>query len=327
MSNNFLQDVIDSYYETKPVLLIGNGLNRITSNNLSWKGVLDNLINLSGNTQISIGNKPLTFLFEEILHSMKDGATRENEQKLKEAVAASIDKALTPNELHKKFMSLSVEHFLTPNYDYCLEKSIDPLFKKMNKEKVKNESKKYSLHRHNKVNNKVIWHMHGELDNALPDETNNYKEKSIMLGFDQYMRTIIEMSELLNEGSYRNLHGKESFEKSFLNLLQSEITDRSWLTFFFTHDIHMVGFDLGIQETHLWWLLHYRNKLAARKKIIYRNKILYYVSPYERLLKKDQLELLQSLGVNITEVQCDFNNGNFYKELYERIYELIAESF
>lgn len=318
-----LQEIINSKYEKKPVILIGNGLNRITNKNLSWDGVLDNLIEISDSAQIRKGNKPLTFLFEEILHSMEKGATRENEQKLKEAVADAIDNALKPNDLHEKFMNLDIEHFFTTNYDYCLERAIDPKFKKISSIKQTGESKKYSLSRCNKVNDKFIWHIHGEFDNALISEKNNYKEKSVMLGFDQYMRTLMDTSQLLNNGSYRNLPGKQTLEEVFSELLNIETTKRSWLSFFFTNDMHIIALDLGPFETHLWWLFHFRKKLAARKKLTYKNKITYYISAYERLLKRDQLELLQSLGINITEVQCEFNKGNFYREFYENVYELI----
>jgi hypothetical protein len=321
-----LQEIINSKYEKKPAILIGNGINRITNKNLSWDGVLDNLIKVSDRAQIRKGNKPLTFLFEEILHSMEGAATRGNEQKLKEIVADAIDKALQPNDLHEKFMNLNIQHFFTPNYDYCLEKAVDPYFKKTYKKKQRGESKKYSFSRYNEVKGKFIWHIHGELDNGLIDERNNYKEKSIMLGFDQYMRTLVDMSQLLNNGSYRNLPGKQTLEEVFSELLNIETTNRSWFSFFFTTNIHIIALDLGLFETHLWWLLHYRKKLAARKELTYRNRIIYYVSPFQKLSKQDHLELLRSLDVNITEVECAFNEGNFYREFYENAYKLISLS-
>lgn len=326
MINQSLQEIIQNHYNSTPVIFVGNGLNRITNKNLSWDGVLDNLIKVSDSAQIRKGDKPLTFLFEEVLHSMNGGATRKNEQELKDAVSLAIHKELTPNDLHKKFMTLDIEHFFTTNYDYCLERAIDPSFNKISTKKQDGESKKYSLCRYNKVNDKYIWHIHGELDNGLIDERNNYKEKSIMLGFDQYMRTLMKMSQLLNNGSYRNLPGKQTLKEIFSNLLNIQTKERSWLSFFFTNDIHIIGLDFGVHETHLWWLIHYRKKLSARKKLVYKNKITYYVSAHERLPKKDQLELLESLDVSIVEVECSFNEGNFYSEFYEKAHELIASS-
>ncbi|MBX2923827.1 MAG: SIR2 family protein [Chitinophagaceae bacterium] len=326
MLNQSLQETIDINYNKTPALVIGNGINRISNNNLSWDGVLDKLIQVSGSEQIRKGNKPLTFLFEEILHNMKGGATRKNEEKLKKFVREAIEENLLPNDLHKKFVNLNIQHFFTTNYDYCLEKSIDPDFKKTERQKQEGESKKYSLNRCNKIKGKNIWHIHGELDNSLINERNNYKEKSIMLGFDQYMGTLMDMSQLMNYGSYRNLSGKPTLEEVFSKLLNIQTTERSWVSFFFTNDIHIIALDLGTFETHLWWLMQYRKKLAARKGFAYKNKIFYYVSFYERLLKRDQLELLQSFGVNIVEVQCAFNEGNFYREFYEKVNELISAS-
>jgi len=325
MATSLLATIINSKYDKTPAILIGNGINRITNNNLSWEDILDELI-MVGNKQTRKGNKPLTFLFEEILHSMEGGATRGNEQKLKEAAGKALD-SLIHNELHEKFMGLKMEHFFTTNYDYCLERAADPLFKKTKAKKKEGESKKHSLCRYNRVNNKFVWHIHGEVDNGLIDEKNNYPEKSVMFGFDQYMRTLMDMSALLNDGSYINQKikhpEKNTLEETFSNLVNTEIINRSWVSFFFTHDIHIIGLDLGVHETDLWWLLHYRRKLADRKMLAYKNTLTFYVPSYELLHKRDQLELLQSLGVNLVEVQCAYNKGNFYREFYENAYELI----
>ena len=325
MITNKLSKVIAEQYTGEPALLIGNGINRVTHNSLSWEEILKNLIKKAGTNDVRAGYKPLTFLFEEILHSMDGGATRKNEKMLKEFVRIAIEEKLEPNHLHKKITSLPVKIYLTTNYDYCFEKAIDINFTKPKSDKAAPRSSKYSLTRHNKVMEKFIWHIHGELDNGYNSMGDTlYEEKSIMLGFDQYVRNLIEMTEYLNSGHYRKADGIE-LEKTFEILLQKENNlNKNWISFFFTHNIHIFGLELGLFETHLWWLLNYRAKLACRKDISYKNNITCYVPSYELLLKRDQLELLKSLKVEIKEVDCKFNNGNFYEDFYLEVYKILA---
>lgn len=316
MVNELLQEIIERQYKPKPVLLIGNGINRIANGNISWESILNDLISEAGDGKIRKGNKPLTFLFEEILHSMKEGATSENERKLKKIVSGKLD-VLKPNKFHRQFMSLNVQYYLTTNYDYCLERSLDENFTKTRQK----GSKKYSLTRYHQVGDKCIWHIHGELDNGKVI----YRERSVMLGFDQYMRTLMEMADTLNGGHYRNTK-KTNLEEEISRLFKDETEEKNWLSFFFTHNIHIIALDLGLFETHLWWLLHYRVKLAAREKLTYKNHLIYYLPSYELLVKRDQVELLESLGIKIEGVQCAFNKADFYHEFYEKTYELIKSS-
>ncbi|MGZ5190629.1 MAG: hypothetical protein ACXWCZ_06380, partial [Flavisolibacter sp.] len=202
------------------------------------------------------------------------------------------------------------------------------------------ESSKYSLVRRNTVKNKTIWHIHGELDNGFefPEKPNKYPEHSIMLGFDQYasyMNRIMELFDFkietkdTNNGTEDEIDdetGEESKEDPIkVQKMENIIANQEmWFALFFTHDIHIVGLEMGLFETHLWWLLNLRANLKDRKHCIH-NKIVYYISSYELLIKKDQMDLLNSLKVTITPVHCEFNKGNYFKEYYENVLNLLKE--
>ncbi len=314
-------DAIRNAYRNESALLIGNGINRVNLAGLSWEDLLKNLIERSEVKNVRIGNKPLTFLFEEISHKMKDGATRSNVKQLKKIVRDLIAAKLSPGNIHKKFVSLTVQNILTTNYDYCLEKALDENFTKKN-DNLRLKEKKYSLTRYNKVNDKCIWHIHGELNNGvLVDVESEYPEQSIMLGFDQYIGYISRILQYFEAEHYN----EKSIVANALQELSSTNPDK-WISFFFTHNVHIVGLDLGLFETHIWWLLNFRAAFSARQNCI-NNKIVYYVPSYELLLKRDQLEMLESLKVDIKEVSCAFNNGNFYEDFYEEVYQILKKEF
>lgn len=312
IENDFAK-AISGGYKNKPALLLGNGINRVNPKSLSWDDLLKSLIKEAGVQNIRTGTKPLTFLFEELSHKMElneQGVTRSNVQKLKEIVRNQIEKNIYPGTIHKELIQLPIEHILTTNYDYCLERAIEETFSKnkMHDQQTDDADKKYSLHRFNEVNGKYIWHIHGELNNGISKNKRTYPEHSIMLGFDQYMVYIERIVRYCKSADY----------KKELNQKENEPIKRTWIPLFFTHDIHIFGLELGLFETHLWWLLNFRAMSSVRQNCI-SNKIVYYVPSFELLMKRDQLEMLASLKVDIEEVQCDFNNGNFYNGFYEQV--------
>lgn len=324
MPNKYIEarfaEAIKNAYTNRSALLIGNGINRISSQSLSWEDLLKNLIQESQVKNVRPGNKPLTFLFEEISHKMEDGAQRQKIKELKENVRKLLEANLFPGVIHEKFVALDVEHILTTNYDYCLEKVLDKNFSREDGKtyKTKKCSKKYSLTRCNEVNHKFIWHIHGELNNGISTNTDKqYPEQSIMLGFDQYSTYVELILKIFKSDTYeRGTDIKDALRDVYFS--------ETWLSFFFTHDIHIVGLELGLFESHLWWLFNLRAKLSDRNKCI-SNKIIYYVPSYELLAKRDQLEMLQSLKVDIEEASCDFNNGNFYEGFYDEVYKILKK--
>ena len=109
-----------------------------------------------------------------------------NLKKLKTIVKEEIEKNIQPNTFHKQIIESGYRNILTTNYDYTLELSKAPDFKK---QKLKGHSNQYlySDKRVNTVDGLNIWHIHGELDNGFQDkDTERYPAQSIMLGYDHY---------------------------------------------------------------------------------------------------------------------------------------------
>ena len=329
-----LATILKEKYTGKPALLIGNGINRMSQNNMSWKAMLDYLIKRSG-TKSEIGEKPLTFLFEEIIHRMDKGATKENIRDLKIWVRESIEKNIEPNKLHEQITELQIENILTTNYDYCFEKVLDKNFTKPKSDKKeKFDSSKYSLGRYNTVKNKKIWHINGELDNgyiASKKKPNKYPEHSIMLGFDQYASYLKRIFDVIEYADKKNKDKEGYNEKSLEEIISKQ---ELWISFFFTHDIHIVGLEMNMVETHLWWLLNLRANLYDRKECILNNIIYYipaiplqtkHVPGFQLQEKKDQIDLLKSLHVSVKEIDFEFSGGNIFMEHYQKVLDLLKE--
>ena len=143
------------------VLLLGNGINRL-SNEYSWSDLLDELIKATGKSEVITyrEEKPFTLLYEEIyLRTLKHLQCKEI--RLKEKIANLVLSKFTPNEFHTKFLNLNVEHILTTNYDYNLERSS---YNDHGKAANVLTERKYNLFRRRNVNDRYIWHIHGEAD-------------------------------------------------------------------------------------------------------------------------------------------------------------------
>lgn len=88
---------------------------------------------------------------------------------------------------------------------------------------------------------------------------------------------------------------------------------------FFTHDLHIVGLQLGLNEIDLWWLLSYRNRLRIlRPELNILNKIHYY---YEsKGCNAEQISLMDSMGVELHAVTLVRNN---WKRFYFDVLRLV----
>jgi hypothetical protein len=298
------------------VLLIGNGINRLNRGNYSWESLLRELI-VSSNLEniVHVGKqKPFPLLFEEILNHMEGESFDSNLKKLKTEVKVQIEKALSSNDYHLKVMQLEYSNILTTNYDYLFEKSLDMNFIKQRKPGKGNQYL-YSDKRVNKIDNKFIWHIHGELDNGFNDNR-RYSTQSIMLGFDHYTSYLNNIYQFLvnNNQSINNQVIKQELDRS-------NTFDKRWYYYLFTHNVDIVGLDLTSSEVHLWWLFNYRSKLSKRKGNI-KNTITYHIPSYETLIKKDDIDLLKSFDIKINPIHSEFNGGKFYEGFYDNFLKL-----
>lgn len=345
-------------YRNKNALFIGNGVNLLDpEQSFSWGRLLDELQQEFG-TKVDLDNdfKPFPLAFEEMLHKMPTTESFErNIRALKQNIRGSIDAQLYKkngfNSYHEKITTLPYSDILTTNYDYSLEKSMAQDFEDWkDKKAMYKREQKFSLRRGYSVQDKVFWHIHGELvDSRSYSETSkNYAEESIMIGYEHYAAYLDKIQE--------NISGKRNAQKiedySLLTRLRkTEEESPYWVDKFFTHNIDIIGQGFDFSEIHLWWLINYRaNEMQKRRKDIYINnriRFFYPVTKDENDTPKSDSEDLKKYikkinGLNKAkaiaevlvahkvqpmpiEIDATVDKASLYKVFYDRFIALIQK--
>jgi len=274
------------------VLLLGNGINRI-SKNYSWEALVDELIDTFGFNDIKKRNKPFPLLYEEILSKSIKHQQAKKEDELLEFIADKIDHIET-SEYHNMALN-KYTTIMTTNYDYALENSIAnrSLFVATTKET------RYSLFRKISINGKLIWHIHGESN----------RPKTICLGYEHYSAYIQNM---------RNYIVKSKISKSLEKL--SKIESESWIDYFFVEDIDIIGLALDFVESDLWWLIIYRSRLINTMKIDKKNAIRYFIRKENQYNNAtlEKLEMLNANNVDVIEIEA-----LKYENYYEKVFSVV----
>lgn len=283
----------------KSALFIGNGLNRAMDNK-AWIDMIEEMrkkYDVEGTSKYT--NLPLEF--ERIYLEARKNGKVENTYNLKKDIVYFLPE-VSDFTLHKKFMALPIEDILTTNYDYYLEKAMISEFQRKNYNSHTKEIK-HSLFRRIEVNNKTIWHIHGEA----------HCPASICLGYDQYCTYLANVIDLLT-------HPKPDFcKKPYLRhfLETGEVYRETWLTKIFTHDCFILGLTMSFLETELWWILSYRMRfMLENPQYGLSNRIHYFYPVYEGACNDEQLLLLESMGVELHPIPNPIKN---WTKMYENI--------
>ncbi len=264
----------------KKPLFLGNGLNRLTPNGVSWGDLLDMLAGKPRNDleKEIRKHKPFTLWYEEISNSI-------DRPSLKYKISEILDKNLEYNEFHEKIMGLKYKNILTTNYDYCLEKAQSNYWEKSSTA----QETLYSLFRRNISQGTNIWHIHGELESP----------RSIMLGHDQYTGYSQKISNFLSIGvpTESKERQKKPYISKFSKKAQSPDTE-NWVDVFIEDEIHMLGFSLDYTENHLWSLISRKNKLKKNHSL---GKLVFHNCSIEEpsIAEQARFSLLKSFGVDI----------------------------
>lgn len=289
------------------VLLIGNGINNI-SQEYTWSDLIHNLIDFIGAAgQIQTSDKPFPLLYEEIfVEAVKNRGFTEIE--IKDFIGKEVGK-LKSNELHDAFLKLDIKNVLTTNYDFTFEDNLTRDSKELKNSGIVKESL-FSIFRHYQVGDRNIWHIHGDA---------NYSN-SITLGYEHYSGYLQQMRNYVVTGtgtSYKNVK-LESLAKRLKNGQLDN--SQSWLDFFFTKDVYIIGLTLDFIEIHLWWLLTFRQRAKLTRKMNLTNKIVYF---YPNTLAEKIQNKIQLLRSNdILAVSCRHNEqqkADYYKEIIQKI--------
>jgi len=265
-------------------ILYGNGFNRL-NDVTSW----EDLVHFIDDSK-DIYKIPNTLQFEGKVVYVGDEYT------LKKQIAESM-KSYTSHKLFIKLLKLEVDHFITTNYDYVPDNTLESL--KYSEERPKRDKSEalYSIHRtkcytKKRKKDKNLWRIHGEISNP----------KSIILGYNHYCNYVGQIKKYISgEYNYPKNSGKTGLvPKMDLRLLQKPSFEfLSWIDLFFVSDIYIIGFGLDYNEIDLWWILTIRQRL--KKKLMKRtgtdiidNKIVYYGN-----CDSGKISLLNSLDVEV----------------------------
>ena len=290
------------------VLLLGNGINRL-SNEYSWSDLLDELIKATGKSEVITyrEEKPFTLLYEEIyLRTLKH--LQSKEIRLKEKIANLVLSKFTPNEFHTKFLNLNVEHILTTNYDYNLERSS---YNDHGKAANVLTERKYNLFRRRNVNGRYIWHIHGEAD----------APNSITLGHEHYVGYLQKMGNYLKDKITSKRKGEQKEIRSPIQMAihrQKEIrafdkakTIYSWVDLFLMNDVYILGLSLDYTEIDLWWLMIFKARLKRETGFPYGNTTYYTFYPHTFDKKEEaKLSIIESFGINVIREDVGRNYVN-----------------
>ena len=294
-------------------VLFGNGLNRMTPVNKSWEALLQDVCK-EGVSPLD-GKIPNTLKYEDIyladkaeIDTLNRQHGRSDEYKIKWKIAqASL--TLESNEYYDRLARLNVWDYLTTNYDACLNRTLEKYdFKLKGYESLE---KIYSTYRNctyqSEAFTKRIWNIHGFA--KYPS--------SIMLGFDQYCGSIAKLKNI-QENEHPLTKRLESGQQNIF----------CWADFFYTTNVHILGFSMDFSETDLWWVLSERmHRIKAKQKkgeqTIHNEIHFYFIS--EGKDDRSFETLLQSMGVIVHRYKLNkhLRKNVRWVRLYDQIFEEI----
>lgn len=282
---------------SKAVLLVGNDINNLSAG-YSWHELLNDLIGFVGaKDKIRPLGEQFPLFYEEIW-AFAGSRGRVTEAKVKEYIASKVIK-MPQNDFHSKITSLPVANILTTNYEFTLEEGFSDEEASVSNVGIIQEQR-YSLFRKTENEGKSVWHIHGDAQ----------RPSSMALGYEHYAGYLQHMRNYVADGvSYK----KVSFEALTKRLKQSgQFEHSSWIDFFFTHDVHIVGLGLDFVEIHLWWLLTYRARASIKRKIQTSNKIIYYCPKQREDKDETKLRLLRANNVEVKYFDRPNSDKNIY---------------
>lgn len=279
------------------VLLIGNGINNL-SPGYSWRDLITELVDFVGGSKtIHTDDKPFPLLYEEIFVL---GTKRQKLQEIdiKRFIARKVGQ-LVPNEIHDRVLAVGGNCILTTNYDHTLESAAgaDPGNLK-NAGQV--EESTYNLFRFVQLPGVQVWHIHGDCN----------APQAITLGYEHYSGYLQKMRNYVVSGTGET-YGTE-FKALIKRLFDGTVQYDSWIDFFFTRDIYILGMTLEFVEIDLWWLLTYRARRIHKEQKEVKNKIYYFYREDEKKTIRNRLDLLEALDVKPVAVKRPQGNWNAY---------------
>ena len=193
-----------------------------------------------------------------------------------------------PTMLYDELARLKMNHYLTTNYELYLNSA----FAKMGYsiEEIKDDS---SLFKHNmamKDSDEIsLFNIHGDVSDP----------KSLILGFAQYSKRVVEIENLLE------------------TLNNGEYPKKNWVDIILNSNLYIIGFGLAEDEIDLWDLLVYRKRMnRSRGKMT--NRICFFDISDKRDIGKEKIYKGFDIDVQFIEVKNE-DWIDAYKEAFKKI--------
>ena len=287
------------------VLLVGNGINLSFPSGIdSWKDIIKAELVSSG-SQLSYEQiKDMPAPMQIVV------ATGDHVNVRMKELAAKLAKIEPPAE-QKAFicemLNCQPDAILTTNYSLEIEKSvIEPFtrpryyqYGRQSHEATKKQDD-LGIFRCTELpygNNPYLWHIHGTC----------LKPASLVMGHYYYGSLIYEAAAYIPQ-FMRIYKGKQSSG--------AEYSPASWIDYFLLGDVHVIGLQMDISESDLWWLI------CCKKRNFPETKIYYYTLKKENNAKD---LLMQSYGVEIVYREDGGVNNDDYLNLYRKAFNHIEK--
>ena len=278
-----------------PLLFLGNAPHNLAKGP-TWEDVISDLCrSYAPNIEFSTSD-PFPLIFERLLLANPENSKREYDIKVE--IAQRVEQ-LGATDTLREILAQPWSEILTTNYDFLIERTLEPGFEPKNAA-GKKESK-YSLYRHHKATKKRVWHLHG--DAKAPN--------SILLGYDHYMGAV----QIVREHIVTKYAGKKVPYKPMT-------AGYGWAEHFFAENhptIVILGFGFNVFEYDLWWLLVYRARRIARNMVDRAGRVEYYYPSFLEKKLKRSLQMLSATGIVMRPVQAPKHNSEYYNKALQRI--------
>lgn len=296
------------------ILLIGNGL-EYDSGQVSWGNMLKNLTVDNALCQYDEETKkrqiPFPLLYQLLVtpdpapvHMTKED--RDNEEKRLAENLKTLQNETNDNL--NQIPGLNMDHVMTTNYSYCLEKAffkdedflndairrgkLQYMQKKLNDDDVREIE--YRLHTYYQAHSDDrretgLWHIHGET--AVP--------RGIVLSHDRYGRLLKRIIDACGDSS-----------RYSGNMTADTVGELSWPELFLYGDVYILGLGLDSNELDLWWLLRRKQREAHSQ-----GRTVFYERKPASGFTEDKHLLMRSCGVELCSAGCneDVAFSDFYR--------------
>lgn len=300
------------------ILLLGNGINLQEGLASDWKALLQKIA--KGFQSASEESLSMTLGYEMLENRILQQESDTSEISIRRAIADLVEtdamkkKKDWSNTVHARFTAFPVRSVLTTNYDYAIERSLDPMFKKS----FTTRETTYSLQRYQKAGDKTVYHIHGEC--GYP--------RSICLGFEQYAGSLQRIRDQIVRNTAIDKGARDAGHTFLLADIVNGLTSRpehSWIYDFFLDNVYILGLKLDVSEMDLWWLLSYRSKLITTNKLSIHNKIVYLDVDLDNSKDKEMIKRRRRLleAFHVKYISC---KGEDYTLKYEFAYNWLKNN-